>query len=129
MIQWPDDRITVLIDVPIDQTLTLYQKDAKSVSHLKDDSNKSEGASFQDISEEGNINFTHVENDFDDFRRDGLIYHMMSTEGPRMCKGDVNGDGLEDLYVGGAKDQPGTLLIQKENGAFISSNQDLLARG
>jgi len=51
---------------------------------------------------------------------------MLSTQGPRMAKGDVNGDGLEDLYICGAKDQPGVLYIQQKGGHFIKSNEGLL---
>jgi len=43
---------------------------------------------------------------------------MRSTDGPCLCKGDVNNDGKEDVYLGGAKDQPGELYIQKDNGVF-----------
>ena len=53
--------------------------------------------------------FIHKENEFVDFDRDKLIFHMLSTQGPRMAKGDVNKDGLEDIYICGAKDQPGAL--------------------
>ncbi|MEN8228184.1 MAG: VCBS repeat-containing protein [Bacteroidota bacterium] len=118
IIQWPDDRITVLTDVPTDQTLTLYQKDAltKSLNLVKAES--SVNVLFEEISAESTIDIIHVENDFDDFRREGLIYHMISTEGSRMCKGDVNGDGLDDLYMGGAKGQPGALMIQQSGGIF-----------
>ena len=56
------------------------------------------------------IDFVHRENDFVDFDRDKLIFHMLSTEGPRMARGDVNGDGLEDVYVCGAKDQAGGVV-------------------
>ena len=56
------------------------------------------------------IDFTHVENDFVDFSRYKLIYHMISSEGPHIAIGDVNNDGLEDFHIGGAKDQAGQLL-------------------
>jgi hypothetical protein len=53
---------------------------------------------------------------------------MLSTEGPFMAVGDVNGDGLDDAFIGGAKEQAGRLLLQGSDGAFVSSNEALLER-
>jgi hypothetical protein len=50
---------------------------------------------------------------------------MLSTEGPPLAVADVNGDGLDDLFIGGAKDQPGVLLIQQRDGHFVNSNPGL----
>src|SRR5260221_4429399 len=50
---------------------------------------------------------------------------MLSCEGPKMCKGDANGDGRDDFYVGGAKDQAGALFVQLPNGQFKRTNQAL----
>lgn len=63
--------------------------------------------------------FKHQENNFCDFDRDRMIYHMKSTEGPALASGDANGDGLTDFYIGGAKDQAGALYIQNKNGTFV----------
>ncbi len=90
------------------------------------DSVNSENEYFKEISNEKRISFSHKEDDFNDFTRDQLIYHMMSTEGPRMCKGDINGDGLDDIYICGAKGQAGALLIQHKNGTFISAEKSLV---
>ncbi len=73
--------------------------------------------------EPGVIPFTHHENNFVDFNVQPLLPRMYSTMGPALAMGDVNGDGLNDLYAGGAKDQPGELLIGNKQGAFTSANQ------
>lgn len=62
--------------------------------------------------------FTHKENAFDDFDRERLMTHRYSTLGPCLCKADVNADGMEDLFVGGAMGQAGTLWLQQANGSF-----------
>ena len=58
------------------------------------------------------------ENGFLDFRREPLMPHVLSAEGPALAVGDVDGDGLDDLYVGGGKWQPGRLLLQTPGGTF-----------
>ncbi|OFY66810.1 MAG: hypothetical protein A2V64_07135 [Bacteroidetes bacterium RBG_13_43_22] len=120
IIEWPDDRFTILTDIKTDQILTLYQKDAIKMSLHLVDSVSSKSDFFEDISKNNIINFIHKENDFNDFEREPLLFQMLSTEGPRMCKGDVNGDGLDDIYLCGAKGQPGSLMIQHKNGTFES---------
>lgn len=125
IVNWPDDRTTVLTNVKTDQILTLNQKDAvKSTIHSVDFIS-SQNVYFEDITNENRINFVHRESDFNDFERERLLYHMVSTEGPGMCKGDVNGDGLDDIYICGAKGEPGALMIQQNNGSFISVEKAL----
>jgi len=74
------------------------------------------------------IAFTHRENAFVDFDRERLLPKMVSMEGPLMAVADVNGDGLDDAYIGGAKDQAGQLLVQRAGGSFASTNEQVFAQ-
>ncbi|MFM9075455.1 MAG: FG-GAP repeat domain-containing protein, partial [Bacteroidota bacterium] len=70
------------------------------------------------------IDFLHQENDFVDFDRDRLLFNMISTEGPCLCTADVDGNGLEDVYIGGAKGQSGALYLQQQGGSFRKSSTE-----
>jgi hypothetical protein len=125
IVQWPDGRITILKDVAADQTLKLYQKDAEELPYNLPYSFSRQNQYFREITNKNLVSFTHKEDDFNDFERESLVYHMISTEGPRMCKGDVNGDGLEDLFICGAKGEASVLMVQKKNGKFESVQPEL----
>ena len=125
IVEWPDGRITLMTDVKTDQILTLNQKDAAKSSLTVAEPVHSGNKYFKDISSQNLIGFIHREDNFNDFERDPLMYQMMSTEGPHICVGDVNGDGLEDLFICGAKGQPGTLMIQHKDGKFESVEKQL----
>jgi hypothetical protein len=81
-----------------------------------------------DITQQTTFPFVHHENDYVDFDRERLMPKMLSTEGPLMAVADVNGDGLDDIFIGGAKDQPSAILIQQPDGSFVKSNEQLLAQ-
>ena len=71
-----------------------------------------------DITEETKLDFKHNENDFEELNREPLIPHMTSTEGPALAVGDINGDGLDDVFVGNAKWEKAGLFFQKTDGTF-----------
>ncbi|MDH5250866.1 MAG: VCBS repeat-containing protein [Cyclobacteriaceae bacterium] len=125
LITWPDGKVNVLSDTPTNQIIHLSQSDGVPVETLPGYQPEITAAAplFQAVNNV--IDFVHKENDYVDFDSDHLIYHMLSTEGPRMSKGDLNGDGLEDFYVGGAKDEPGALFLQTLKGGFSRTNEKI----
>ena len=120
-VTWPDGKVTISKNVEANQTLTLHQKDAQNADSPTIDEHK---PMFAEVETQNSL-FVHQENDFVDFDRDRLLFHMLSREGPASAQGDVNGDGLMDMYLGGAKDQAGTLLIQKPGGKFTRQSSQV----
>ena len=116
---WESGKGQVLTKVKVNTTLILDEKDAKLISTILA---KPVQLTFEEVSNKLNLNFTHKENQYFDFNRESLMPFKVSTEGPKIAVGDVNNDGKEDLYVGGAKGQSGELFLQNATG-FINSKQ------
>jgi hypothetical protein len=68
----------------------------------------------------------HEENDFHEFDREPLIPHMLSTEGPALAVGDMNKDGLQDVFIGSSKWKKSVVFLQQPSGKFIRSPQPAL---
>ena len=121
VVEWMNGKRQQLMNVKGDTMLTLYQKDAVQnsiplTSYLS--------PFYTDVTASllrGRI--THHEDNFIDFDNERLIPKLLSTEGPKLAKGDVNGDGLDDFFVGSAAGDTAKLFIQQKDGTFINTLQ------
>jgi len=131
VIEWPSGKHTVLKGVHADQVVTLREQDASAAPPAPSTTTQAPPASaaplFTATTAPG-LTFLHHENEFNDFNRDRLLFSMLSTAGPRMALGDVNGDGLDDVYLCGPKGQAGALFLQSPGGAFKPSNEALFEK-
>ncbi|WP_025764435.1 VCBS repeat-containing protein [Dyadobacter tibetensis] len=113
-ITWPDGKITeVTNDISEKDILVIAYDKAKTMkiaNHKK--------SHFDEISEALGLNFLHQEDSFDDFENEPLLPHRNSRLGPALAMGDVNGDGLEDLFVGNGSGFKARLYLQQPNGKF-----------
>ena len=125
-IKWPDGTTKLLQNTPANQKITIeYDEEIKeNASPTLDNS----GILFQTIANRNGLNFKHQENNFNDFKREPLLPNMLSTQGPDLAVGDVNNDGLTDVFIGGAKGQIGRIFIQNQQGNFTITNQPIFEK-
>lgn len=115
---WPNQAFQIVYDIDVNQLIELNQDDAEGEIDYSIFQRTYENAILRDRSDKIEIPFIHQENEFNDFNREPLIPYKLSTLGPALAVGDINGSGMDDLYLGGAHGQSGSLLIQQENGNF-----------
>ncbi len=118
---WPDLTKSVLLNPPADTMLTLDWAGAngKVAGNLYDFLPKEKKL----LEELASPFAKHQEDGYVDFYNEGLSFRMVSREGPRAATADVNGDGREDIFIGGAKGQPGQIYLQNGAGGFTQSDQ------
>lgn len=119
---WPDNRSQKLIDVKTNQTLSFkHNIEDKYYNPWKV---KKEKTLLQEI--KNNTLVAHKENNYNDFDYEGLIYKSLSQEGPSLAVGDIDGDGNEDVFIGGAKGLSGNIYKHTGKGKLKLIPQNTL---
>lgn len=117
---WPGGKIEVLKALKTNTSITVHFKNAKNKNPEIDTLQQNLYSKNDSL-----INFVHKEQASLDFDRKPLVPFANSNNGPCISVGDVNGDGLDDLFIGGAKKQTSSLFIQSENGSFNVAQEEL----
>jgi hypothetical protein len=119
-ITWPNNTVSVLKNIKANQKINVYLEDGIPI--LPQNS-KENTTLFTDVSKNNIIEYQHTENDYNDYNAQLLLPHKLSQFGPSLAVADVNNDGREDVFVGGAAGFSSKLFIQDASGAFKPSLQ------
>ncbi|WP_209406283.1 VCBS repeat-containing protein [Pseudozobellia sp. WGM2] len=117
-VTWSDGRKQRMTNIESNQQITLEYKNARAEGIAKKDFNPT----F--IPFNGVLDIEHIENEFNDFKRESLLPHKMSQFGPGFAIGDVNGDGTDDFFLGQSMGTTPSLYLQRESGTFEESIQN-----
>lgn len=124
-VTWPNEKVTTLQNVAANQLVTVREADA--VARQPAARAPRPASLFTDVTAGTKLDFKHQENEFVDFDREPLMPKLLSTEGPYLAVADVNGDGLDDIYIGGARGQSRRLYLQQRDGSFVGTNEAVFA--
>lgn len=122
LVEWPDGKQEPFAGLPANQRLTVNHKNAKP---KRIEPVRPAAPRLQRLLAGTKIR-EHRENKFNDFEYERLLPHKFSESGPALSVADVTGDGLDDIFCGGAKGVPGVLLIQSARGDFREAPQEVL---
>lgn len=112
---WPNDKTQLFENIDSNQNLKVKISDARGTYKAKPTKNNT---LLKEIT--ANQLVAHQENIYNDFDNEGLIYKLLSQEGPTLAVGDINTDGNEDIFIGGAKGQSGKLYLHSKNGKLTN---------
>ena len=125
---WPDNTFEPLLFNPANPWQTLQYKpglprfDYSILSRHWPNPTKP----MEDITAQTDLLYRHTENNYNEFDREPLIPRMLSAEGPALAVGDLNGDGLDDVFIGAARDKKGAVFFQDRSGRFVHTTQPAL---
>jgi hypothetical protein len=118
VIRWPNNKMQTLLHPAIDTVLTLKQSDAL----VDDPAAEPPPPLFREITQQEQIDFRHKETMFFDYQFQPLLPQKYSQEGPFISIADIDRDGREDFFVGGAFRQSGRIFHQNPNGSFTGKD-------
>lgn len=121
LVKWYDGSISKIRNIKSSQTITLDIND----SEKSENRSALKGKSYFKESTNELISYIHRENEYVDFDKDRLLFHMSSSEGSCLCTGDLNNDSYEDIYIGGSSGYPGEIFLYYE-GTFIKKSIEIL---
>ncbi|MEO9484288.1 MAG: VCBS repeat-containing protein [Ekhidna sp.] len=119
LVEWPDGKSQEIASVASNQLMSIDYQNAVSIEKKSETSH----SYLTDVTKEVGLKLIHKENFHDDFAGEVLLPHKMSQFGPALAVGDVNADGLDDFFLGGATGLPAKVMIQNKAGSFSSSDQ------
>lgn len=122
---WPNKTYQVLRDVPINQTITIKPENTKPFDY--NSLHKTSKQLFEPVANNLGLDYTHVEDNYTDFNREKLIPYQISDRGPAMAIGDLNGDGKNDIFLGGSKYKSSKIYIQQDS-IFIDQKIESLQK-
>jgi enediyne biosynthesis protein E4 len=114
VIMWPNGTQQIIEKMNANETHVIKIESNTTVTKP----NLANNTLFKNITAATNINYTHKENDYIDFKLEPLLPHKFSMQGPCIAVADINNDGLDDFFVGGSYSNAGETFIQKTNGTF-----------
>ncbi|HBH83068.1 MAG: RNA-binding protein [Bacteroidetes bacterium GWE2_41_25] len=121
MVRWQDGKIHTVKELPSDQTITINISEALKPGNRDRNSHRNDRL-FRDITKQTGINYTHRETDFVDFNIQKLLPHKFSEYGPGIAAGDIDGNGLDDIVVGGSANNSAMFFLQQTDGTFIEKS-------
>ena len=129
LLVWPDNSYQPLSFQENKSTITIYYKKGLPAFNYNSIPGyyKNMTRPVIDITNQVGIDYLHQENHFVEFDREPLIPHMVSTEGPALAVGDINHDGLDDLFIGSARNYKSAVFLQLPSGQFLKTAQPVLA--
>ncbi|WP_246147037.1 VCBS repeat-containing protein [Seonamhaeicola marinus] len=119
-VTWPDGRKQEINDINVNKTIEVVYNEEDNIPLRK--LQTTEDQFFTKVNSE----FKHIDPYFNDYNLQILLPHKLSQLGPALAKADINNDGIEDVFIGGANGSPGQLLVGQQSGGFKILNNTAL---